>query len=80
MDTFIINHEGVLQTPSRFYGNTLERVSLSVPPYTPHVELQELADEHGQPLVLGHGHIADSPFVLMMVGRPVILRYSSTIL
>jgi signal transduction histidine kinase len=37
-DAFLINHEGVLQTPSRYFGDILTRVPLAVPDFSDHTE------------------------------------------
>ena len=75
-DAFIVNHQGVLQTPSRFYGKSLEKLSLAVPPYSPQAELLELRDDSGLPLVVGYAYIESSPFVLMTVNRPDVIQES----
>jgi len=73
-DAFIVNHRGVLQTPSRFYGKTLDQASLAVPPYSPQAELLETTDASGLPLAVGYAYIDGSPFVLMMVKRPDLIQ------
>ena len=69
-DAFIINREGVLQTPSRFYGNTLDKISLPVPPYSAKTEVVEGHEDKGQLYVLGYAYIEQSPFILMEITRP----------
>jgi two-component system, NtrC family, sensor kinase len=68
-DAFIINHEGMLQTPSRYHGSVLDRVSLAVPPYNDRSIVLEGADTGGVPLIIGYAYIDESPFVLMIVKR-----------
>jgi two-component system NtrC family sensor kinase len=75
-DAFIVNHQGILQTPSRFYGKTLEKLSLAVPPYSPQAELLEIRDSSGLPLVVGYAYVENSPFVLMTVHRPDLIQES----
>jgi signal transduction histidine kinase len=46
-DAFLINHQGVLQTPSRYFGDILTKVPLAVPQFSDHTEeyqLKELPD------------------------------------
>lgn len=65
-DSFIINREGVLQTPSRRYGNVLDEVGLPVPPYSEHTSVFTAPTlENG--LVIGYAYIPQSPFILMVV-------------
>ena len=69
-DVFLVNREGVLQTPSRRYGEVLQRVPLQVPPYSPGVQVLEQDDEHGERIFLAYSFIEDSPFVIMFI-KPV---------
>ncbi len=65
-DLFLVNREGVLQTPSRLFGPALERIPLAVPPYTERTEVIEVA--HGsETFVIGYAFIPETPFVLMAV-------------
>jgi len=66
-DSFIINAEGVLQTPSRFYGEVLEKTGLPVPEYSEHTEVMTYETEDGRDLIIGYAYIEDSPFILMVV-------------
>lgn len=66
-DAFIINHEGVLQTPSHSHGEVFEKISLPTPEYAPKTEVLEWAGANGVPLVIGHRYIEDTPFILMVV-------------
>lgn len=69
-DAFIINHQGILQTPSRFYGDTLEELALPVPRESPRPEVFETRDEIGNPLIIGYAYIERSPFILMLLSQP----------
>ncbi|MCD6560499.1 MAG: sensor histidine kinase [Deltaproteobacteria bacterium] len=66
-DAFIINHNGILQTPSRSHGRILEKISLPVPEYFSRTKVLELNDTHAKPIVVGYAYIADTPFILMIV-------------
>ena len=66
-DAFLINAAGVLQTPSRLYGQVLGEMPLAVPPYSPKTEVLESHQPHGKSLVIGYAYIEDSPFILMIV-------------
>jgi signal transduction histidine kinase len=66
--SFIINREGIIQTPSRRYGNPLEKVCcIPVPEYSEHTQLFETRGEDGQTLMVGYAYIANSPFILLLV-------------
>jgi two-component system, NtrC family, sensor kinase len=66
-DAFIINKQGILQTPSLSHGNVLEKVSLPVPEYAPKTRVFEGADPRGTPLIIGYKYITGTPFILMVV-------------
>ena len=69
-DAFLVNDEGILQSPSRFYGDVLSHCPLEVPPYIQSMQVIEAEDERGRPMVLGYAPIENSPFTLMMVRMP----------
>lgn len=67
-DAFLINRQGVLQTPSRRHGNVLERIDLPVPDYSDRSRVEEIRDEGGGPLIIGYAYIdPETPFILMIV-------------
>ena len=66
-DAFIINHEGILQTPSHSHGGVLEKISLPIPEYAPVTQVLEGRSTNGAPLVIGYRYIANTPFILMIV-------------
>jgi two-component system NtrC family sensor kinase len=69
-DAFLVNKDGVLQSPSRFYGGALTQCPLEIPPRLQHMQVLEARDNNGKPVVLGYAPIESSPFVLVMVRRP----------
>jgi len=66
-DAFIINHEGIFQTPSHSHGGVLEKISLPIPEYAPVTQVLEGRSTNGAPLVIGYRYIANTPFILMIV-------------
>jgi len=66
-DAFLINHEGVLQTPSRLYGPVLEHIKLQTPPFAEHSRVEILNPLGSDALVMGYAYIPESPFILMIV-------------
>ena len=73
-DAFIINSEGVLQTPSRFYGAVMERAPLPALPYSTQVNLIEVEDESGKPLMVSYVQIERSPFTLVLLSPRGVLQ------
>ena len=66
-EAFLMNGQGVLQTPTTGYGKVLEKTSIPVPAYDEHSRLREVElPQHGE-LLAGYAYIEDTPFILMIV-------------
>jgi two-component system NtrC family sensor kinase len=68
-DMFIINLEGILQTPSRYHGNVLEKSSLPVPPFSQEPVIQKIVDSHGENL-FGYAYLRGPSFILIVTKKP----------
>ncbi len=68
-DVFLIDGGGVLQTPSRYHGNVLERVSIAVPPMSQEAVITRTKDNHGEHL-LGYAYLRGANFILVLVKEP----------
>jgi two-component system NtrC family sensor kinase len=68
-DAFIINHQGILQTGSRYHGKVLEPISLPIPQNNPTTQVVEVVNQAGERLFVGYRFIEDAPFILMIVKR-----------
>ncbi len=66
-DVFLINREGVLQSPSRRYGDILREFPMPVPHFSPSVEDVEVVDAEGEKIFMSTAYIASSPFVLIHI-------------
>ena len=66
-DAFLINHEGVIQTPSRHYGGVLERFPLAVPAFSERTQVVENLDHLGHQVVIGYAYITGTPFILIVI-------------
>ena len=66
-DLFIINRDGVLQTPSRYYGPVLNKISMAVPQYSPKARVFESINARKDRIVIGYAHIPDTPYILIMI-------------
>jgi signal transduction histidine kinase len=67
-DIFLVNREGVLQTPSRFFSNILQPMALEVPEFSEKTTVLE-ARFQNEPLIVGYAYIQDTPFILMAVKK-----------
>ncbi|HSB51666.1 MAG TPA: cache domain-containing protein, partial [Dissulfurispiraceae bacterium] len=70
-DAFLLNEDGILQTPSRFYGKLLEKVDLEVTPENRGFTLLKMKSR-GAPITFGYTKISDSPWIL-----GVVVKYTS---
>jgi signal transduction histidine kinase len=67
-DLFLVNQNGALQTPSRFFGSALERIPISVPEFSERTAVLESVWQN-EPLLIGYAYIRDTPFILMAVKK-----------
>src|SRR4030066_562320 len=74
-DVFIINHEGILQTPSRFHGVVLNKLKLPVLAPQRGVSVVDVKELDGSPTIFGYVPIRNSPWILVAVIKsPPYLR------
>lgn len=66
-DVFLINPEGLIQTPSRYHGKVLEKIKFTLPPAVLQSEVSELRDSNGQKVIIGHIRVENTPFTLVVV-------------
>lgn len=62
-DTFLVNHAGIIQTPSLYHGNIFEKSPIPVPPYSEKakvIEREYLQDK----IISGYAYIPESPFII----------------
>ncbi|MDY6880966.1 MAG: sensor histidine kinase [Desulfatiglans sp.] len=75
-DAFIINHSGILQTPSRGHGRILEKASVLIPEFSPKTEVLEEKGPDGEVLLIGYNYIEGTPFILIIVKKRRLLMKS----
>ena len=66
-DAFIVNEEGVLQTPSRLYGAPLDTAMLPQLPRAAEPRFLTLEDGRGEPVVTAYVEVGRSPFTLVLL-------------
>ncbi|MGD8835889.1 MAG: ATP-binding protein [Desulfobacteraceae bacterium] len=70
-DIFLINREGVLQTPSLYQEANSNRSTIPVPPQAEHTQSLLASSTDGQPIAVGYAYIttkiAPTNFILMVV-------------
>ncbi len=68
-DLFLINHQGVIQTPSAYHGEVLKKLALDVPGYSDQAQVFNMENDRGQSLLVGYSYIKGTPFILMNIAR-----------
>ncbi|WP_027721498.1 sensor histidine kinase [Maridesulfovibrio zosterae] len=66
-DVFLVNREGVLQTPTRWNGDLFSKVSFDLPEKSFRTKVQQITDHNGETVMVGYAYIENTPFVLLFV-------------
>jgi signal transduction histidine kinase len=75
-DAFLINHNRVIQTPSRHHGDVLSSVDIPVPEYSDRTRVKEYQNPNYEQFVVGYAYIPDTNFILMIVKQKAALMKS----
>jgi two-component system NtrC family sensor kinase len=74
-DIFLINREGLFQTPSQFYAGESKHLDIPVPGYSDRTKALMSEDREGRPIVVSYAfintNIVPTPFILMVVKQKV---------
>lgn len=65
-DAFIINQDGIFQTPSRYQETMLDKFPLSVPEFSPKTIVYQTLNSDKKMLIVGYAYITDTPFILIV--------------
>jgi signal transduction histidine kinase len=68
-DAFIVNHHGIIQTPSRHRGQVFSHVDLPIPAYSETTSVQQETDENGEGYTVGYAYIQGTPFILLVIKK-----------
>ena len=66
-DVFLLNHDGILQTPSKYHGDILDKIGLKIPAQAPETRVYQSKEPSGLPVVIGYRYIAGTPLILMVI-------------
>ena len=66
-DAFLINHEGIIQTPTLYQNKVFEKIPFAVPEYSDNTEIREEINTAGEPIIICSAYIPDSPYILIIV-------------
>ncbi|MCF8040336.1 MAG: GHKL domain-containing protein [Desulfohalobiaceae bacterium] len=74
-DAFLLNRQGIIQTPSKFYGQVLDECPIELPPKTFQPTVIEMTDPEGRDIFLSYVYFSKQEFVLFLVKeRSLLLR------
>lgn len=68
-DAFVVNHLGILQTPSKSYGRVLDICPFRLPPVSHEPNVIEVVDHLGREVLLGYIYSDSMDFILLVI-RP----------
>ncbi|EGB16649.1 integral membrane sensor signal transduction histidine kinase [Pseudodesulfovibrio mercurii] len=68
-DAFVVDREGIIQTPSREHGALLTKVDLAIPGYSETTSVEQVRGGDGLEYSVGFAYIHDTPFVVLVVKR-----------
>lgn len=66
-DAFLINWDGIFQTPSRFYGGVLEKCPLPTLPISYQANVTTAVDPSGRHVFMAYAHFVHPNFILVAV-------------
>ncbi len=70
-DAFLVNKEGILQTPSRNHGKVLDKIKMKIPEYS---EKSTVEYYDKDSIIMGYAYITNSPFILLIVKYKKLLE------
>lgn len=66
-DAFLVNRQGVIQTPTLYHNQLFEKIPYHVPEYSDHTEIREEKNKAGEDVIICSAYIPDSPYILVIV-------------
>lgn len=66
-DAFIVDREGIIQTPSRRHGELLSKVDLPIPEYSDKTSVLEEKGRDNVQYTVGYAYVEGTPFIVMVV-------------
>jgi len=70
-DIILVSRAGIIQTPSKYYGDIFEKMALPMPQYSPRTQTVMATDGQGRSIITGYAfistQIAETPFILLVI-------------
>ena len=68
-DVFLLNREGILQTPSNMFGDAFQKYPGRIPPYAEGSQLIEDLEIGDDSYIMGYSFIKESPFLFVIIAN-----------
>ena len=73
-DAFLVNREGLIQTPSRSHGELLRQVDLvDIPEFSEKTSVRQVRATDGSEFTVGYAYVLGTPFIVMVVKETAAL-------
>ncbi|MCJ2163100.1 MULTISPECIES: PAS domain-containing sensor histidine kinase [unclassified Pseudodesulfovibrio] len=66
-DAFMVDRNGIIQTPSKQHGTLLTKVDLAIPSYSEKTSVQQVPGNGGTDYTVGYAYIKDTPYIVLVV-------------
>ncbi|WP_320176349.1 ATP-binding protein [Maridesulfovibrio sp.] len=66
-DVFLVNREGILQTPSKWNGDIFSKIGFELPEESFRTKVEQISYRKGAPAIVGYAYLKNTPFVLLYV-------------
>ncbi|MBG0789727.1 MAG: two-component sensor histidine kinase [Desulfovibrionaceae bacterium] len=67
-DAFLVDRDGIIQTPSKSHGDLLHEVNLlNIPEYSEKTSVRQTKDMDGTEYTVGYAYVRGTPFIVMVV-------------
>jgi signal transduction histidine kinase len=67
-DAFLINHSGIIQTPSLFHGNIFDKAPIPVPQFSHSAQVAETSFSQ-EKIIYGYAYIPETPYITLIIGK-----------
>lgn len=66
-DAFLINRQGIIQTPTLYHGQVFSKLPYAVPHFSERTEIREEKNKHGEKVIFCSAYIPESPYILIII-------------
>ncbi|WP_319468003.1 ATP-binding protein [uncultured Pseudodesulfovibrio sp.] len=66
-DAFIVDHAGVIQTPSKRHGSLLSKLALPIPSYSEKTSVNLAVGEDGEEFTIGYAYVRGTPYIVLVI-------------